>query len=182
MTAVNRRRWMQGVAAALLYPLLGAHAPYEQWVVYRKKHLLIGCHRQNARGYELAKQVVAVLAEELPAAKARVARAPRAERVASLLGTAQLDVALLAPETASLMRIGKGPFKPYGPVELQLLGWIEDQLLIARSAFRPDHAWLVTDALVHAETLSHRAAKADLGLDWHEGSQAYWEGRPRPSQ
>ncbi|MBX2854388.1 MAG: hypothetical protein KTR21_05340 [Rhodobacteraceae bacterium] len=179
MTSLTRRRWLQGAAVALLYPLLGAHAPYEQWVVYRKKHLLIGCHRRDARGYVLAKQVVAALAEELPAAKARVARAPRPERIASLLGTAQLDVALLSPSMAELMQTGAGLFKPYGPVRLELLGWVEDQILVARPAFRPDHAWLVTGALAHAETL--RSDGAELGVPWHDGSQAYWEGRPRPS-
>ena len=179
MTQTTRRRWLQGAAVAALYPLLGAHAPYRQWVVYRKKHLLIGCHRRNPRGYVLAKQVAAALAEELPAAQARVARAPRPERLASLLGTAQLDVALLSPSTAELMQAGAGPFKPYGPVALGLMGWVEDQILVARPAFRSDHAWLVTGALAHAEMLHAEGGQIDVG--WHDGGHAYWRGAPRPA-
>jgi len=44
---VNRRRALRlsvGAAAALL---LSGHTPYRQWVVYRKKHLLIGCHKAD---------------------------------------------------------------------------------------------------------------------------------------
>jgi hypothetical protein len=42
------------VAAAALVMLLGGHTPYGQWVVYRKKHLVIGCHREDPATYELA--------------------------------------------------------------------------------------------------------------------------------
>ncbi len=75
---MNRRRalWLSVGAAMVL--LLGGHTPYGQWVVYRKKHLLIGCHKADPETYDLAKRVVALLDAHLPAAKSRVARAPNA--------------------------------------------------------------------------------------------------------
>ena len=48
------------------WQVAGAHTPYGQWVVYRKKHLLIGAHRADPATYELAKKLAAVLAHSLP--------------------------------------------------------------------------------------------------------------------
>ena len=72
---MNRRRLIRtgGAAAAAFW--LSGHTPYGQWVVYRKKHLLIGCHRADPQTYELAKQLVAILEDRLPKARARIARA-----------------------------------------------------------------------------------------------------------
>ena len=63
---MNRRfalRLSVGAAAALL---LGGHTPYGQWVVYRKKHLLIGCHKEDAETYRLAKSIVAAFETSPP--------------------------------------------------------------------------------------------------------------------
>jgi len=132
---VNRRRALRlsvGVAAALL---LGGHTPYGQWVVYRKKHLLIGCHKLDPETYDLAKRVVALLAEHLPAAQSRIARAPDAGRLASLLGTAQMAVAIVNSVDAEAMLGGTGRFEAYGAVSLRLLLPIAGRLLIARTDF-----------------------------------------------
>ena len=72
---MNRRRIVTLAAAAAAQLALWGHTPYGLWVVYRKKHLLIGCHRGDPETYVLAKRVVGLLEEHLPAAKSRVARA-----------------------------------------------------------------------------------------------------------
>ena len=58
---MNRRALLRAGATAAAAILLGGHTPYGQWVVYRKKHLLIGCHKEDPRTYVLAKEAVALL-------------------------------------------------------------------------------------------------------------------------
>ena len=167
-----------GAGAALL---LSGHTPYGQWVVYRKKHLLIGCHKADPGAYELAKQVVAELEAHLPAAKSRVARAPHAGRLASLLATAQMDVATLSKAEAAAMQEGSGDFAPYGAVALRLLLPLGDRLLVARSDFPERHAWLVTAALAGTELAPDVETAEAVDLPWHPGSRAFLEGLPEPA-
>lgn len=178
---MNRRDVLRvaGTAAAAL--LLCGHTPYGQWVVYRKKHLLIGCHRKDPETYDVAKAVVAALASHLPAAKARVARAPHAGRLASLLGTEQMDVAVLGPADAAATAAGDGPFAAYGPVALRLLTPVDDRLLVAGAAFPDRHAWLVTGALAGSALAPDPQARREAVLPWHPGARAYLDGRPEPA-
>ncbi len=166
-----------GAAAAIL---LGGHTPYGQWVVYRKKHLLIGCHKADPETYELAKRVVKLLDEHLPAAKSRVARAPDAGRLASLLATAQMDVATVSPPDAIAMLSGSGRFAAYGPVALRLLTPLRGRILIAREDFPERHAWLVTAALGGSDVTAQIDALHDPVIPWHPGSLGFLEGRPEP--
>ncbi len=178
---MNRRQALRlsaGTAAALL---LGGHTPYGQWVVYRKKHLLIGCHRADPKTYDLAKLVVALLAAHLPAAKSRVARAPDAGRLASLLGTAQMAVATLSPADAAAMLQGAGRFAAYGAIALRVLTPVDDRLLVARADFPERHAWLVTGALVGSDLAPPlEPPGGDPGIPWHPGSLALLEGTSEP--
>lgn len=178
---MNRRRALRVAGAAAAALLLCGHTPYGQWVVYRKKHLLIGCHRADPPTYALARQVVETLAAHLPAAKARVARAPNAGRVASLLGTAQMDVAVLGPSDVSTMAEGTGRFAPYGPIAMGMLVPVGDRLLIARTAFPDRHAWLVTGALAGTDLAPAPLSQGTHGIDWHRGARAYLEGKPEPA-
>lgn len=161
--------------------VLSGHTPYGQWVVYRKKHLLIGCHKTGPRTYELAKQVVAVLETHLPAAKARVARAPTTGRLASLIGTDQLGVAILHHTDAVAMLEGSGDFQPYGPVPLRLITPVGDRVMIARNDFPNRHAWLVTNALLLAKLAPELDASLDAIPPWHPGSLARLQGEPEPA-
>ena len=106
------------LAAGACAPAANAHTMFNQWVVYRQKHLLIGCHRKDLTTYELSLQLAETLGHLLPEAAARPARAPHPERLASLLGTRQLELALLSVETAQGIKAGSGRFAPYGTVPL----------------------------------------------------------------
>lgn len=177
---MNRRQALRLTAAAVAELLLCGHTPYGQWVVYRKKHLLIGCDRADPVTYDLAKRVVALLAEHLPAAKSRVARAPDAERLASLLSTAQLEVVTLSlPDAASMLR-GTGRFEAYGAIPLRILTPVGDRLLIARADFPERHAWLVTRALAGSDVVPALAPPRDLGIPYHPGSLAFLQGQSEP--
>lgn len=165
-----RRRAILGGLAALAAGAAAAHTPYGQWVAYRRKHLLIGCHRADPETYALAQEVVATLAEALPDARARVARAPRPQRLASLLGTDQLELAVLAPGDAEAMALGADPFGPYGALPLTLLSGLRGgYALIAHAAFPVAHARLVAGALHHAPVAGPAPS---MGLARHEGAAA----------
>ncbi|MEM6490124.1 MAG: hypothetical protein AAF677_17965, partial [Pseudomonadota bacterium] len=120
------------------------------WDVFRRKHLLIGCHRRDPAGYAAAKAVAETLAADLPTSRARVARAPRPGRLASLLATGQLDVAVLDSETAAAMATGRGDFAPYGAVPLGTLYQLgAPHVLLAHARFPGRHVATVAGALAH---------------------------------
>ena len=178
---MTRRRLLATAGIALGALLLGGHTPYGQWVVYRKKHLLIGCHRADPDTYTLAKGVVAELDLHLPEARARVARAPTAGRLASLLGTGQLEIAILSPADGQDMAAGAGPFKPYGPIPLRLLAQLGDHLLTVHSNFSPSHAWLVSDAVLNSRLSNSPSADEVPPLPWHAGTRLRILGEPLPN-
>jgi hypothetical protein len=178
---MNRRQLLRLPLAGALVTLLGAHTPYGQWVVYRRKHLLVGCHRGDPRTYELAAQVVRLLDEHLPGASARVARAPNAGRIASLIGTDQMEVAVLDRAEAAAMAEGKGGFAPYGRIGLRFLAPAGDRLLLAAADLPSRHAWLVTGALLGTDLAPLWVSWEDALLPWHPGSLAFLEGRPEPA-
>lgn len=162
-----------------------SHTPYSQWQVYRQKHLLIGCHRQDLETYKLAQNVVAVLDSHLPAAKARVARAPHPQRLASLLGTDQLQFSILDLPTLFDMIAGRDKFKPYGQLELQVLWRNQRYVLAARAEVPARHGWLVAAALDEgtvSDTVSVSSSDEEETpkLNWHNGATIYRRGQPLP--
>lgn len=177
---MNRRTFLWASVLLAFGQKAEAHTPFGQWVVYRKKHLLVGAHRADPMTYDLAKQVAAELAEHLPKSKSRVARAPTAGRLASLMGTDQLDVAVLSPEDVAGMRAGTGRFEPYGKISLKLLAHLGTHLLVAHERFPRRHAWLVTAALNEAKIISQQSAPTPQ-IDWHQGSRMYNDGKPMPA-
>ena len=177
---MNRRTLIAGLVC-LAGTRAAAHTPYGQWVVYRKKHLLIGAHRAEPATYELAQQLVGVLAKHLPKAKSRIARAPTAGRLASLIGTDQLDVAVLNQADAVGMLNGKGEFSAYGRIALRVLARLETHLLVAHERFPARHAWLVAAALHAGGAAKEADQSADGAIPWHPGSLAHLEGKPQPT-
>ncbi|MEM6973748.1 MAG: hypothetical protein AAF577_13165 [Pseudomonadota bacterium] len=169
---------MAGALAGGFAPPLSAHTPYRQWVVYRQKHLLIGAHRGDPRTYTIAKSLVAALAEELPDAKARVARGPRPQRIASLMGTAQMMIAVISDSEAAAMVASSAPFENYRPTPLRRLGVLRDGYGLYAIPDLPDeHAWMVADALTHAGLIRQPLPGA---IAVHPGAEAYWHGEPVP--
>ncbi|MGA9254417.1 MAG: hypothetical protein WBV71_18465 [Roseobacter sp.] len=174
---LTRRLFVTALAAAATAPAAGAHTMFNQWVVYRQKHLLIGCHRKDMTTYELALQLSETLAHLLPEASSRPARAPHPQRLASLLGTRQLELAVLAKGTASDIKTASGPFSPYGLVPLQQLAIVDEHVLVAHRDFTPNHAWLLASALDQSG-LDLTSPDGEDSLDLHRGVAAYIDGVP----
>ena len=178
--------------------LLTGHTPYRHWDIYRQAHLLIGCHKADPETYALAQETVIVLADRLPKAKARVARAPHPERLASLIGTGQLAVAVLHRDDAFAMATGSDRFAPYGALPLRVLAPLGERLLVAHADLPERHAWLITGALVgsplvpdidrpktqtsttNGATTQDTSLEGSAWLPWHPGSRAFLTGAPEP--
>ena len=170
-------RWLIGGVCAGAWSGAQAHTPYNQWTVYRRKHLLIGCHKQDPRTYDLARRIVAVLESHLPAARARVARAPTAGRLASLLGTGQLDVTILGNQDVIAMSAGTGDFAPYGAIPLRVLLLLEEHALVCRSEMPDRHALLIADALHGSGIESVELTETDMPAPWHDAVAGYRKER-----
>lgn len=169
----TRRAILSGIAAGLIAPAAASHTLYGQWVAYRRKHLLIGCHRKDLATYDLALRLVDRINHSLPAAKARAARAPHPQRLASLLGTDQMEVAVLSVADAIEMSEGRGRFAPYGRLPLTRVAEFGPYLLIADADFPARHGWMLAASLDDAGQSAEPAADV---FDWHHGVSLYRAG------
>lgn len=174
---VARRAFLLAAAGVIV----AGHTPFLQWTVYRKRHLLILGSKADPAGYRLVVAVAETLARDLPDSKARPSRASNERRLASLLATGQMDVAVLTPATAQAIAGGAGAFADAGPVDLRLLLRLGDHLLVARADFPEQHAFLVVEALDHARLEGAGAQVALPGaappLPVHPGALLYGKER-----
>ena len=183
---MKRRQMLAGLS--LLVPVLTpalvqGHTPFQQWTVYRRKHLLILTDKTVSGSFELGQKLAAFLAESLPASKARVTRAPHTERIASLLSSGQIKVAVLPKATAYALFTGAEPFSAYGPVELYVLANQRDFLLVARADFPDHHAYQVAATLqAHAGSSGFTLlSEATTQPPLHPGVVAFLQGAAMPA-
>lgn len=183
-----RRAFLRTVFVGAVVLFTMGHTPYKQWQTYRKQHLLILTNRADA-SYPLGKQVAEILATHLPESKARVARAPHLQRVASLISTKQLDVALLKPADAVALMHGKAPFDNFDPVPLRTIIGLGDYFLVCRDDFPDAHAYLVAKTLsTHREQFTEPVwparndgyPDAEPRVPFHPGALDYYQGEPLP--
>jgi len=168
--------------------LAAGHTPYRQWAVYRRRFLIVLTNKLDEPSFPLGKTLAAVLAKELPESKARVARAPHAQRIASLIGSKQMDVALLRREEAAAMLAGRAPFADYGAVPLRAIAGLGPFLLVSRDDFPDPHAYAVAETLsVHRDALrvpltpdKGDGGAADPVVPMHAGARAFFDGLPAP--
>lgn len=169
----SRRNVLRLGALAAVWLAAGAHTPYRQWTVYRRKHLLLLAHRDDPETYEVATALAETLQARLPESKARVTRAPHLHRVASLLATGQLDFAVLRLEDALTMLHGDAPLDPYGKIPLTGVAAFGGRVLVARADVPDEHGWLLARAL-------NSGAGAFGALPPHPGVLAYAQGEAIP--
>jgi hypothetical protein len=181
---VARREALQFAVAAIAATALGAHTPYGQWTVYRQRNLFIVASRTDPRAVAIAAALAHGLARELPESHARMTRASDPVRIASLLATGQLEVAVVAHDEAAGMLTGAGAYRAVGAVPLRALAQIGGRLLVTVDAFKIRHAYLLADAVEHlraAIPLGLLAASTGaLTVPFHPGAIALRERLPLP--
>jgi TRAP-type uncharacterized transport system substrate-binding protein len=167
--------------AILAVTVLTAHTPYGQWTFYRRRNLFIVASRTDAPAVELAQVLVKGLARELPESHARFTRATDTVRIASLLATGQLDVAIISRAEAASMLAGSGAFKGIGPMPLRLLTELGEHLLVTVLSFRERHAFLLARAIEHLRYSLPAAASSSQPrpIPEHPGAAAYYRGKIR---
>ena len=163
-----------------LWVALAAHTPYRQWTVYRQRHLLILASKTDPEGFKLCQAVAETLAEHLPDSRARPSRAPNFARVASLLGTRQMEVAVLPRGEAAAL--GAGDLAGSGPFGLLRLFDFGAHVFVSRAEFPDAHAYLVVRALdEHRAQLPVKwaapAGPDDSSLPPHPGALEYLRER-----
>lgn len=171
---MDRRTLLAAGAGWAVATAASAHTLYPQWVAYRKKHLLIGSHRKDNETYLRAERLVEEINHALPKAKARAARAPHPQRLASLIGTDQMELAVLRADEAMRMRDGAGEFLPYGRISLTRLAEFGDHVLVAEESFPARHGWMVAAALELTPATLHSDRLGSMPL--HAGATAFVEG------
>jgi hypothetical protein len=178
-TRIGRRQAAKLLTATVAAVALTAHTPYGQWTVYRRRNLFIVASRTDAAAMELTQALVQGLARELPESHARFTRATDTIRIASLLESGQLDVAIISRDEAASMNAGLGAFKEIGPIPLRLLTEFGSHLLVTVESFREHHAFLLAEAIEHLRSSLPLAAAPSLPLPIpeHTGAAAYREGK-----
>ncbi|RDD60537.1 hypothetical protein DRB17_17740 [Ferruginivarius sediminum] len=190
LAPASRRAVLRLALGGLIALPATGHAPYGQWGVYRKRFLLILTTKVDPPSFALGQRLAEVLAERLPDSRARVSRAPHKARVASLISTGQLDLALMRPDDAAALRRGLPPFADYGPVQLRRLVGLGDFLLVCRADFPARHAWLLARTIAEAirdlpaplTPVPTLAQKPDSSVPLHKGARAYFTGEPMPDR
>lgn len=180
---IDRKQFLIAGLGAAAWLLLPGHTPYRQWVVYRRRYLLIGTCRADEPSYPLGKEIAAVLAEQVPESKARVTRAPDQWRLASLITTGQIDVILLSRTDVVALRDGAPPFEAFGATELAALFRFGDHILVCRPDFPDLHAWLIADGLSRgAEAFADAgpAVAVSVPVPVHTGAALFAAGAPEP--
>lgn len=172
------------MAAGAASLFLTAHTPYGQWTVYRQRNLFIVASRTDDAALGLARAIVGGLAIELPESRARVTRATDPIRIASLLATGQLDVAVIAKAEAAAMLAGSGEYRAVGPVALRGLTELGAHLVVTVDGFKARHAYLLAMAVDHLRPTLPVATAAvtetSTAPPFHPGAAAYYSGFPAP--
>lgn len=185
---MNRRAFLGWALVVGAMTFGSGHTPYRQWTIYRKRYLLIVTSRTDAPSFALGRQVAEVLATYLPSSKARVARAPFTRRIASLLGSRQVEVAVMARDDAAALFAGRAPFADFDPVPLRTLVGLGAHLLVCRDDFPDRHAYLVAATLsrnrdrlpVAVSPAPEQMSEPDAIVPMHPGARAFFAGRPPP--
>ena len=180
-----RRRQLAKVAAAAVAAIaVGAHTPYGQWTVYRLRNLFIVASGTDVQAANLARALAEGLSRELPESHARMTRATDSVRIASLLATEQLDVAVVSREEAALILAGTGLYREVGPLQLRAIAALGEHVLVTVEGFAARHAYLIAAAVEHLRAGlpigSANASAGPLPVPHHPGAALFYNGGPLP--
>jgi hypothetical protein len=155
-----------------------AHTPYRFWDVFRKRNMVILTSHADYTGDETGDAWVATLRENLPLSRAMISRTHDMTRMASLLKTDQVKLAVLSYQHARLMFTGEPPFEEYAPLQLEILVDNGKYLLVTLPNLPLYHGYLVTTALMEAADKLQfiNPGQGHFGMAVHSGAQAHYRG------
>jgi hypothetical protein len=155
-----------------------AHTPYRFWDVFRKRNMQILTSHDDYIGDETGDVWVATLREKLPLSRAMVSRTQYMTRMASLLKTDQVKIAVLSYQHAQQMSTGEPPFEEYAPLKLDILVDNGKYLLVTLPNLPLYHGYLVTTALMEAADKLQliNPDQGRFGMAVHAGAQAHYRG------
>jgi hypothetical protein len=167
-------------SSSVLMPmqLAMAHTPYRFWNVFRKRNMQVLTSHDDYIGDETGDVWVATLREKLPLSRAMVSRTQYMTRMASLLKTDQVKIAVLSYQHAQQMFTGEPPFEEYAPLQLDILVDNGKYLLVTLPNLPLYHGYLVTTALMEAADKLQliNPGQGRFGMAVHAGAQAYYRG------
>jgi len=186
---MERRNFLSLAWVAGAGLLLMGHSPYRQWHVYRKQRLIILTSAEDQPSFPLGEAVAEVLAAHLPESRAMVARARDSVDIVKLLGSQQLDVALLLADDAFQAFQGSGRFRDEGSLPLRTLAVFGTYLLVCRVDFSTEKAYRLARTLAEhrSELKPGTPGQGESGalpsgstLPFHPGALDFYEGRSLP--
>jgi len=155
-----------------------AHTPYRFWDVFRKRNMVILTSHADYTGDDTGDIWVATLRQNLPLSRALVSLTQDLGRMASLLKTDQVKMAVLSHEDARKMFTGEAPFENFKPLVLQILADNGQYFLVTRPDLPLYHGYLVVSALMEAaDSLKLvNPGSVQFGMVVHEGAQTFYKG------
>lgn len=195
---MDRRTFFRLTLIGMAGFLMG-HSPYRQWVVYRRKRLFILTSAAEEAAFPFGQIVAQVLATYFPESQAMAARARDSLEIVKLIGSQQLDVALLQTDEAQDAFQGKGKFQEEGPLPtLRTLFVFGSYLLVCRDDFPKQKAYQIVKTLAEHEekwkspgfdpaesanffTKNNSSLQTTDSIPpFHPGTLDFYEGRPFP--
>lgn len=151
-----------------------AHSPYGQWDTFRSRYLQIVTNKLDTEGDKLGEEIADTLRKDLPASRALVSRAPNVERIASLLYTDQVKVAVIShKDLKELLAIED--FKN-SPISILLDNGT--YFVVARNDLPAYHGYLISKTLYDNKWLRFKEPeKNKSGLVIHPGTTAMLKGQ-----
>ena len=180
----SRRAVLRLAIGALTTLGVGGHTPYGQWTVYRRRNLFIVASRDDLEALRLARWLAQGLSRELPESHAKATRASDSVRIASLLATGQLDVAVLSQSDAARMLAGSEEYAAIGAVPIRAVSDFGSNVVVAVESFKTQHAYLLAGAIEHLRPtlpgFTRDVSSQPTRLPVHLGAAAYRNGAELP--
>ena len=147
------------ILLVLLCFSLSAHAPWGQHEVYRQIHMLLMCSKTDKGAFEFTKSLAIIFEEYLPEAKARAARARDPERLANLLITNQIPLAIIS--NSFLSKLKKEDLEIFDELleHSNTIYTFKNMSLISNIKFPENHIVFIAEALNKASKNNHVAVK-----------------------
>lgn len=156
-----------------LLPSAFAHSPYGQWDTFRSRYLQIVTNKIDIEGDKFGEEIADTLRQGLPSSRALVSRAPDIERIASLLYTDQVKVAVISHKDLKVLLA----IEDFKSMPISILLDNGTYVVLARNDLPAYHGYLISKTLFDNKWLRFRApVNNQLGLVTHPGTIAMFKG------